>query len=238
MKAISIDQQELRALYVDQLRRVEDIAEHFGCSVPNIRKWLKKWGIHRGKAIQRLGIAPAWNRGLTKGGDLRLAAIAQARMGENNPMHGKPAWNAGKTKHCDERIARVAGSLTGREVSPETRERMAQAKRGRVRERSNRWKGGLAKSGAYTEHRNTEDGRRMYAHRRIAETLLERPLAPNEHVHHIDMNEANNDPHNLLAIFADDHARLHGAIGRGECASKEEQVAWLRTRAITHEVIA
>lgn len=46
-------------------------------------------------------------------------------------------------------------------------------------------------------------------HRVVAETILGRPLMPEEHVHHKDENRANNDPENLKVMTRTDHARHH-----------------------------
>jgi hypothetical protein len=42
------------------------------------------------------------------------------------------------------------------------------------------------------------------------ERLLGRPLAANEHVHHIDKNPLNNDLRNLVVLEKQKHERLHG----------------------------
>jgi HNH endonuclease len=46
-------------------------------------------------------------------------------------------------------------------------------------------------------------------HRFIMEQHLGRPLASDEHVHHIDHNRSNNALENLQVLSASDHARLH-----------------------------
>lgn len=43
----------------------------------------------------------------------------------------------------------------------------------------------------------------------VAETLLDRPLAPGEVVHHIDLDRANNTPTNLMVLTNSEHVRLH-----------------------------
>jgi hypothetical protein len=221
--------------YQDRLLPVEQIASEFGCSVANVRKWVRDWKIGRGKATQKLGLVPAWNVGLTKETDERMAQLAQARTGEGNPMAGRIAWNAGLTKDVDSRIAQIATKVRGRTVSVETRAKMAAAKRGKTGEQANRWKGGVWRDHVYLA--TLKGGRRTYLHRHIAETLLCRKLLPDEQVHHIDRNHLNNRPDNLMALFNDDHTYLHRAIERGECLTKEEQIIWLRASGASFELV-
>jgi len=48
-----------------------------------------------------------------------------------------------------------------------------------------------------------------YVHRTIAEKLLNRKLAKNEIVHHLDNNPENNHPTNLVVMDKDKHQQLH-----------------------------
>lgn len=232
IKFQDVNEVYLRRRYVDDLARVQEIAGESGCSVHLVRKRLKLWKILRGKALTRAGLVRAWNEGLTKDTDPRLAKISAMHSGENNPMAGKTVWNAGLTASEDERVARVSAAMRGREVSPETRQKMADAKRGKVGEQANRWRGGTSKIGPYQEHRRTIDGRRVYVHRYVAEQCLGRLLDTSEHVHHVDRDEGNNAPSNLLVLSECDHATLHGAIYRGECDARAEQIDWLTQAGI------
>lgn len=233
IKFPELDEGHLRRRYVDELATVEQIAADVGCSAHLVRKRLKLWKIQRGKEMIKRGLSPVWNRGLTKETDSRLAEWSAARTGAGNPMAGRTAWNAGLTADQDERVAAVASALKGREPSEETRRKMAEAKRGRVREQSNRWRGGTSKIGPYREFRKTVEGRRIYIHRHVAEQCLGRRLERREHVHHIDRDEGNNAPENLLVLSEPDHAVLHGAIYRGECDTRAEQIDWLTSAGIT-----
>ena len=49
-----------------------------------------------------------------------------------------------------------------------------------------------------------------HQHRIVAETILGRPLANKEIVHHKDGNKKNNDPNNLEIITQGEHMRRHG----------------------------
>lgn len=227
VEKLQLTPEYLRKRYVDELATVEQIAKEVGCSTANVRKRIKDWRVLRGHALRKAGKLPPWNVGLSKETDDRLAELASKRVGEGNPMAGRQAWNAGLRADLDDRVASIARKLKGKVVSAETREKQAAAKRGKVGELANRWQGGESDSGAYRVHRRTVDGRRMYAHRHVAERCLGRMLETSEHVHHIDRDEANNDPSNLLVISESNHAKLHGAIYRGECNTRAEQIKWL-----------
>lgn len=222
----------LEQRYVKDLASVADIATEAGCSIHNIRRYLKKWAIHRGKAA--IVGKPAWNSGLTKENDERLAKLSEDRKGENNPMYGTPAWNAGLSKETDERVANVAKKLKGRSPDEETREKMRRAKMGKFGEESNAWRGGVQYSNGYGVNRLSVGGRRIYAHRFLAEQILGRELGTDEHVHHMDRNKHNNVPENLIVLLTDDHNRLHRAIEAGH-ESREEQIAWLKNNGIKFE---
>lgn len=51
----------------------------------------------------------------------------------------------------------------------------------------------------------------VYRYRLIASAALGRALRPNEIVHHIDGDESNDDPSNLIVMTQSDHARLFDA---------------------------
>ena len=54
-----------------------------------------------------------------------------------------------------------------------------------------------------------------YEHQIVAEQLLNRPLLPNEIVHHIDFDKTNNKPANLY-VYANDHYHrvVHGTLNQ------------------------
>lgn len=228
-----ITEEWLKECYVERLLPVEEIAKQAGCGVANIRRYLKKWGIRRGKVFISEKVVP-WNKGLTANDDERLARVAELHRGSGNPLAGREPWNKGLTASDDERLAGVSKALRGRTVSEETRAKMRAAKIGKKGERSNRWAGGATYSNGYGVHRRTVDGHRQYAHRLVAEEALGRPLLPSEHVHHIDRDKSHNERTNLLALSKDDHNRLHRAIDAGY-ESREQQISWLRENGIRFE---
>lgn len=229
-----ISKEWLEQRYVVDLLRVEDIAIEAKCGAANIRRLLKKFGLRRGRSFQRG--KPAWNAGLTKDTDERVARSAEAKRGENNPMFGRDAWNSGLKKDTDERVAAISVALTGRDFSEATRERMRQAKLGKSGDQANAWDGGIQYSNGYGVLRITVSGERIYLHRHIAQTILCRALTTNEEVHHIDRNKKNNDPVNLIVLVEGDHNKLHRAIEIGY-ESREDQISWLKENNIPFEVL-
>ena len=81
-------------------------------------------------------------------------------------------------------------------------------------EHSPHWKGGVKRSrnGALLiympDHPNASDDY-VFLHRLIMEDLIGRLLKPDELVHHIDKNSANNVPSNLQIVSASEHAKIH-----------------------------
>ncbi|MFB9081300.1 HNH endonuclease signature motif containing protein [Deinococcus wulumuqiensis] len=64
----------------------------------------------------------------------------------------------------------------------------------------------------YAHTRDPRSGKRVLAHRWIAEQSLGRPLLPREVVHHKDGNSLNNDPSNLIVLPSQRvhaHAEFH-----------------------------
>jgi hypothetical protein len=50
----------------------------------------------------------------------------------------------------------------------------------------------------------------VFEHILVMEKKLGRSINKGEHIHHIDGNKKNNDPHNLTLLSASEHGKLHG----------------------------
>lgn len=59
------------------------------------------------------------------------------------------------------------------------------------------------------KHELANGSGKVYMHRYVAAMKLGRPLATDEHVHHIDGNRANNSIENLEVLSATEHAKQH-----------------------------
>lgn len=220
----------LRQRYVEDVVSVEEIAKEAGCTVANIRRYLKKWAIRRGKVFV-IG-KPAWNSGLTKDDDERLARLAEQRSGEGNPMFGAKAWNAGLSKEVDERVASVAAKLKGRTLSKEHRKRLSDAKLGLRREEANRYVNGRCVWPNGYEVTLAENGYE-YTHRLVAMRAIGRPLREDENVHHFDGDKLNNALSNLVVLSGSAHTSLHAA----RVEEKLSQIAWLKNNGFDFELV-
>ncbi|ELQ6143232.1 HNH endonuclease [Cronobacter sakazakii] len=222
-----ITEEWLRQRYMVDLMRKEDIAAEAGCSKANIDRLLAKWGIRRGSA--RISATPAWNQGKNKNNDERMKRLSEARTGAGNPMYGKTAWNTGLRADTDERVSAVSKKLLGKTISADTKEKLAAAKRGKLGDEANNYKGGvILKTNGYLMRLVGNNGvsQYEYVHRLIAKERLGRALRDNEHVHHINRNTVDNAPGNLVALPEDAHIRLPHDM-RDEVWSWERQREWL-----------
>lgn len=55
----------------------------------------------------------------------------------------------------------------------------------------------------------------VFEYRLVAAAVLGRMLTADEHVHHIDLDETNNTPTNLVVVNNSEHKRIHWLIKRG-----------------------
>jgi len=202
-----MDKRTLRKRYCTDKAHVSDIATEAGCSIHNIRRLLKKYGLKRGRKHLR-----PWNEGLTKED---APILSTCKMGEKNGQFGKKAWNSGRK--CPE----ISKALKGKKKSRKHRDALAAAKRGKKGKLSNRWKGGIKRAGKYLMVGETK----QYVHRAIAEQHYGKKLAGWMQVHHIDVDTLNNRPTNLMILNNRTHAALHQAMRRTKGLNQKD---WLR----------
>ena len=116
-------------------RSKEALAKHLGIGLVTLYKNLRRLG------IVSLPLLPnprnkgnkAWNHGLTKDTDDRLAKMSENKKGTKNPQHGSEPWNKGLTKNTDSRLMVVAYKNTGTTHSATTRLKMAASARQRTK---------------------------------------------------------------------------------------------------------
>jgi HNH endonuclease len=69
------------------------------------------------------------------------------------------------------------------------------------------------------------DGKKNAFHRWLVEQRDGRTLGPNEIVHHLDYDQLNNDPDNLVVLTRAEHMRLHGRDRKTRWTPEEQQRA-------------
>ena len=88
---------------------------------------------------------------------------------------------------------------------------LSEAKKGKLGEKSNAWKGGRHIGHGYQII--NINGKKRREHRLIMEKHLGRKLRSDEDVHHIDENRLNNNINNLEVMTKSEHARYHMSQG-------------------------
>ena len=83
------------------------------------------------------------------------------------------------------------------------------------------------------------NGKKQAFHRYLIEQRDGRTLGSNEIVHHLDYDQFNNDPANLVVLSRSEHMRLHGKDKKTRWTSEEQERALaLRALGMTIQEVA
>jgi hypothetical protein len=83
------------------------------------------------------------------------------------------------------------------------------------------------------------DGKKKAFHRYVVEQRDGRTLGPNEIAHHLDYDQLNNDPANLVVLSRSEHMRLHGKDKKKRWTRDEQERALeLRDLGMTIQEVA
>jgi hypothetical protein len=83
------------------------------------------------------------------------------------------------------------------------------------------------------------DGRNVAEHRYVAECRAGRRLGFNEVVHHVDGDQLNNAPENLVVLSRSEHQRLHAVESKRRWSAEEKSRAQeLRQSGLTTQEVA
>ena len=136
-------------------------------------------------------------------------------------MGNSTSYKKGQIQSCN---------WTGRHRTEETKEKMSEAKIGKCREESNKWKGGFTNhSEGYTLFKVPEGCRfscmkdhhgYVAMHRLVMAEYLQRPITDEEVVHHNNGDKTDNRKENLRLLknqskHAIHHYQLRGGIKNG-----------------------
>lgn len=82
---------------------------------------------------------------------------------------------------------------------------------GKIKEKSANWRGGKSNYNGYLMINNTNN-KRIYEHRLIVESIIERKLKKDEEIHHINFNRSDNRVSNLYLFKKGEHKGFHNLI--------------------------
>ncbi len=167
--------------------------------------------------------ARAWKRG-----EVAAYPMRDLLGREGHPQSAETRAKISDGNRGKKRSDETKAKLRGHEVSEETRAKISAAHRGKpahnkgvpmsMQQRAKlRWQnvparrlGGDGYVYLYMpEHPRARKAGRVLEHLVIAEQMLGRSLAPNEHVHHRNADRADNRPENLVVLLKADHHRHH-----------------------------
>lgn len=103
----------------------------------------------------------------------------------------------------------------GKHIYPSMREAISRTLKGKRREKSRRWNGGITVQYGYSyelcrDHPSKRSNNYVAQHRLVMEKIIGRKLKRTEVVHHIDYDRSNNHPSNLILFDSQsEHSRHH-----------------------------
>lgn len=136
-------------------------------------------------------------------------------------------------------------AMKGKNLSPESREAISKAHKGKNTSDATKAKMRQAQLGPKGHNwrggKTMREGRQLvyvgrdhpladvygyaYEHRLKASEREGRMLGPTEHVHHRDLNPLNNEIDNLLVLTRGQHRRLHNLLKKGHTTAEAERIA-------------
>lgn len=130
----------------------------------------------------------------------------QTRSTMENNFKGKPSWSKGLTKEIDPRVKAISDKLKGRIITPEWREKLSRARKGKYAGPNHpNWQGGLKDNPYGLEYNEklrmkirARDGNKCVLCGGVDE---DRELQ----THHIDYNKLNNKENNLISVCLSCH---------------------------------
>ena len=143
---------------------------------------------------KKAGVSSVQVLRILRSNDIDVRSLSEGKM----LSHSKPSTRM-----------KLSIASSNRRLSDESKDKL----RKRTGERNHNWKGGLTLSSQgylqFTNSKGNGEHSGKLLHVLIAEWTYNRKVKKGEHVHHIDGNKLNNDPHNIELISASEHAKLH-----------------------------
>jgi len=214
--------------WIDKLP-LRQIAEIYGCCTATIRYQMKKFKIPRRNLSESLK-----GRKLSSDWKQKIKENHANVSGKNNPMWGKrgkdcPNWGIQRSVETRKRLSisklgennpmknpenskKVANANRGKHPTEKTREKMSNARKKRIGEKSPAWRGGIS-----FEPYGIEFNNKLKSRIRVRDNNQCQMLGCGVYengkchaVHHIDYDKKNNEDWNLTTLCHRCHAKTNG----------------------------